>query len=211
MSTSDKNPPRPEQKRQAAESPLKKPEAETSRAQASDVERAANGKEAGLGSSSAPAGQHGPERDRARGAAGVPGAGDPVAAAHPRGIDVLNDEFSDSTIDADGKNAEARKDAPTIVSQATLVNAVPTPAEGLGGFDSRPGGELPMMALRDGYELVDHGAVPPAAQPGPIFMTGTVDDEAEARAAAARGVSYVAHRLRPERLIEIRPRRRTTH
>jgi hypothetical protein len=216
MSTTDKNPPRSEQQREAAESPLKKPETETSHAHASDVERAASAQEASLGAAVAPHGQQAREPDEpreARGAQWATGVGDPVYAAHPRGIDVVNDETLDDTVDADGKNWEAKRNDQegwprehAIVSQATLVNAVPTRYEGLGGFDSRPGGELPLMALRDGYEVIDHGVVPPIEQPGPISVTTMTDGGSD-----VRRMPYAAHRRRPERLIEIRIRREAKH
>jgi Protein of unknown function (DUF3005) len=219
MSTTDKNPPQSEQKREAAGSPLKKPETETARAHAKDVERAASGAEAGLGHAKGTGEQRAPEPERdarpeEQHIEGTPGAGDPVQCAHPRGTDVVNDEGPDSTVDTDGKDAAAKRKGQyiqAIVSQATLVNAVPTSDEGLGGFDSRAGGELPVMALRDGYELVDRGVVPAAEQPRPIFTSTMSDESLVARDAAARGESYAAHRLRPERLIEIRLRQSAKH
>ncbi|MCG1017707.1 MULTISPECIES: DUF3005 domain-containing protein [Burkholderiaceae] len=211
MDSTDKNPPQPEQRRQAAESLLKKPETETARAQVSDIERASSGKEAGLGnmqSTSSPGATSYAPR------AGIDGPADPVQAAHPRGTDLLNNDATDNTVDTDGKNAEAKKtgqNIQAIVSQATLDNAVPTPARGLGGFDSRVGGELPLIALRDSYELVDHGVVTPVELPHPALESTLTDRESLAVAAAARGESYAAHRLRPERLIEIRLRGGAKH
>lgn len=211
MDSTDKNPPQPEQRRQAAESPLKKPETETARAQVSDIERAASGKEAGLGNM--PSTSSSPDATSRKPRAGIDGLADPVQSAHPRGTDLRNNDATDNTVDTDGKNAEAKKTSPNIqaiVSQATLDNAVPTPARGLGGFDSRVGGELPPIALRDSYELVDHGAVTPVEAPHPA-LESTMTRESPATAAAARGESHAAHRLRPERLIEIRLRSGVKH
>ncbi|MCG1053868.1 DUF3005 domain-containing protein [Mycetohabitans sp. B5] len=211
MDSTDKNPPQPEQRRQAAESPLKKPETETARAQVNDIERASSGKEAGLGnmqSTSSPGATSCEPR------AGIDDPADPVQAAHPRGTDLLNNDATDNTVDTDGKNAEAKKtgrNIQAIVSQATLDNAVSTPARGLGGFDSRVGGELPLIALRDSYELIDHGVVTPVESPHPAFESTMTDRESLATAAAARGESYAAHRLRPERMIEIRLRSGAKH
>ncbi|MCG1041606.1 DUF3005 domain-containing protein [Mycetohabitans sp. B8] len=212
MDSTDKNPPQPEQRRQAAESPLKKPETETARAQVSDIERASSGKEAGLGNLQPTSSSPGATSREPR--AGIDGPADPVLSAHPRGTDLRNNDATDNTVDTDGKNAEAKKTGPNIqaiVSQATLDNAVPTPARGLGGFDSRVGGELPLIALRDNYELVDHGVVTPIESPHPAFESTMTDRASLASAAAARGESYAAHRLRPERLIEIRLRGGAKH
>jgi hypothetical protein len=209
MDSTDKNPPQPEQRRQAAESPLKKPETETAHAQVNDIERASSGKEAGLGQSTSSPGAT-PYEPRA----GIDGRADPVQLAHPRGTDLRNNDATDNTVDTDGKNAEAKKtgqNIQAIVSQATLDNAVPTPARGLGGFDSRIGGELPLIALRDNYELVDHGVVTPVESPHPALESTMIDRESLATAAAARGESYAVHRLRPERLIEIRLRSGARH
>ncbi|KAG0164982.1 hypothetical protein DFQ28_009315 [Apophysomyces sp. BC1034] len=212
MDTADKNPPQPEQRRQAAESLLKKPETKTAHAQASDIERAAREKETGLGGAQlAPSPSNAAPRTPR---AGIDGPGDPVQSARPRGTDLRNDDATDNTVDTDGKNAEAKKTGQhiqAIVSQATLDNAVPTPAEGLGGFDSRVGGELPPLALRDGYELVDRGVVAPVEAPHPALKSTMTDPESLAGAAAARGKSYAAHRLRPERLVEIRVRASAKH
>jgi hypothetical protein len=73
-------------------------------------------------------------------------------------------DATDNTVDTDGKSLEAKRDASVwhdnvITSNATLDNNVPTPAAGLGGVDSRPGGNLPEVRARDGYRVVYCGTV----------------------------------------------------
>lgn len=91
-------------------------------------------------------------------------SGDPVARANSRIVstDNANMAATDNTVDTDGKTLEARKDESSwhdniISSNATLENNVPVPSQGLGGFDSRRGGNLPLIAPRDGYRVVQCG------------------------------------------------------
>lgn len=86
---------------------------------------------------------------------------DPVARAASRivSVDSAGMAASDSTVDTDGKTAEARRALPewhdnTIWSNATPENYVPTPAWGLAGFDSRATGSLPAIAPQAGYRVV---------------------------------------------------------
>lgn len=89
---------------------------------------------------------------------------DPVARANSRIVstDNANMAATDDTVDTDGKSLEARKNESAwhdniISSNATLENNVPVPAQGLGGFDSRLGGNLPLIAPREGYRVVFSG------------------------------------------------------
>jgi hypothetical protein len=137
--------------------------------------------------------------------------------AHPRGIDLMNDLSLDDTVDTDGKNRDAQRAAEghpygpdnVVGSQATLVNAVQVPPEGLGGFDSRVFGALPPIALKPGYEMVDRGVVAPilSREQVALFSLGTDEPRAE----ATGGRPYALNHLRPGRAIEIRPKGTTQH
>ncbi|WP_118179741.1 DUF3005 domain-containing protein [Paraburkholderia phosphatilytica] len=98
--------------------------------------------------------------------AGAEASGDPVRRAAQRivSVDVANSGASDSSIDTDGKGLEAAREASgwtdnVVTSEATGDNAIATPDEGLGGFDSRVGGNLPGIAARPGWRVRSHGAV----------------------------------------------------
>jgi hypothetical protein len=91
---------------------------------------------------------------------------DPVARANAHIVSVDNAAMaaSDNTVDTDGKGLEARKDASpwqdnVINSNATLDNNVPVPPDGLVDLDSRPGGNVPLVATRDGWRVAYHGTV----------------------------------------------------
>ncbi|WP_035476035.1 DUF3005 domain-containing protein [Burkholderia sp. WSM2230] len=91
---------------------------------------------------------------------------DPLQRARSRtvSVDTANTASMDNTVDTDGKNLEARKDESAwhdnvISSNATLENHVPAPAAGLGGIDSRAGGNLPLVAARDGWQVTYRGTV----------------------------------------------------
>ena len=79
----------------------------------------------------------------------------------PAGIDVDNDYSSDSTVDTDGKDHDAKRlgrlEDSEVVSNATSANATPTPPEGLAGIDSRKGGNSPGVLAEDGKHVVDLG------------------------------------------------------
>jgi hypothetical protein len=82
-----------------------------------------------------------------------------------------NDRTHDSTVDTDGKNLEAARLAghsaigpdEITTTNATLVNSMPEAGDGLGGFDSRVGGNHLLLALEPGYELIDKGMSAPQA------------------------------------------------
>ena len=79
----------------------------------------------------------------------------------PAGIDVDNDYSSDSTVDTDGKDHDAKRlgrlEDSEVVSNATEANSTPTPPEGLAGIDSRHGGDSPGVLAEDGKQVVDLG------------------------------------------------------
>ena len=88
-------------------------------------------------------------------------SGDPVERAASRivGVDTQGMGSTDDTVDADAKSIEARRDLSgwhdnVIASNATLENNVPTPAAGLGGFDSRMTGNLPAILPKPGWRVV---------------------------------------------------------
>ncbi len=85
---------------------------------------------------------------------------DPVkrAASRISTVDHANMTATDNTVDVDGKRIEARRGASAsldnvIYSNASLENSVPAPAQGLGGIDSRPGGNFPQVAPRAGWRV----------------------------------------------------------
>ena len=91
---------------------------------------------------------------------------DPVARANARIVSVDNAGMaaSDDTVDTDGKGLEARRDASiwqdnVINSNASLENNIPVRAQGLVDFDSRPGGNVPIITTRDGWRVAYHGTV----------------------------------------------------
>ncbi|KVR62784.1 2-oxoglutarate dehydrogenase [Burkholderia cepacia] len=98
-------------------------------------------------------------------------SGDPVRRAAGRivTLDNANMAMTDNTVDVDGKGMEARTGASelqdnVIYSNASLDDAVETPDEGLGGIESRPGGNMPQIATRPGWRVrhvgdvdVEHG------------------------------------------------------
>lgn len=98
-------------------------------------------------------------------------SGDPVRRAAGRivTLDNANMAMTDDTVDVDGKGMEARTGATewhdnVIYSNASLDDAVDTPDEGLGGIESRPGGNVPQIATRPGWRVryvgdvdVEHG------------------------------------------------------
>jgi hypothetical protein len=128
---------------------------------------------------------------------------------HPRGADVANDDTLDNTVDADGKSREARHDmemrehSPDAVinSNATLVNYVPSPADGLGGFDSRPARNGLLLALERGFRMIDRGMVAPQVM--------DVEEKLRYEGRDPHGNTlrgrkhYALNHLRPSRLFEI--------
>lgn len=154
MTTNESNESRKEQKEQAHQSPLKKPETETAHADQADVGAAAQGHNPG--SKPSPHTDAGPDgaavETPPRKKAMLP------EDVRPRGIDVDNDNSSDSTVDTDGKDHDAKRlgrlEDSEVISNASSDNEVPTPAEGLAGIDSRPGGNRPAIQTQDGRSVV---------------------------------------------------------
>jgi hypothetical protein len=117
---------------------------------------------------------------------------DPVQRAKSRtvSVDAANTASTDNTVDTDGKSLEAAKEQSSwhdnvISSNATLENNVPAPAAGLGGIDSRPGGNFPLVAPRDGWRVSYHGTVYIERRNGSLAghviqfdATGAIDDTA---------------------------------
>ncbi|RQR28196.1 MULTISPECIES: DUF3005 domain-containing protein [unclassified Burkholderia] len=123
-------------------------------------------------------------------------------SAHPRSIELDNDDTHDSTVDTDGKNREAARLAsggafsPDQItgSNASLVNAMPEAGDGFAGFDSRPGGNHPAFALRAGYVVIEKGFDAPSQAGDKLY--GPVH--------RMYGSAYwPGHGRRPERVIEI--------
>jgi hypothetical protein len=91
---------------------------------------------------------------------------DPVARANARitSVDNAGMAASDNTVDTDGKGLEAKRDPSpwqdnVIYSDATLENNIPVRPEGLVDLDSRRGGNLPVVATREGWRVAYHGTV----------------------------------------------------
>ncbi|RQS58412.1 DUF3005 domain-containing protein [Burkholderia sp. Bp8963] len=87
-------------------------------------------------------------------------SGDPVRRAASRivTLDNANMAATDNAVDVDGKGMEARQDASkwhdnVIYSNASLDDSVDTLDEGLGGFESRPDGNLPLVSARPGWRV----------------------------------------------------------
>ena len=91
-----------------------------------DAVKAASGQEAGLGADKRR------QRSSKADAACDAGSARRDMRSHPRGLDVLNDESLDDTVDADGKNRDAKRDMEmrerepdaVVTSNATRVNFV---------------------------------------------------------------------------------------
>ncbi|KVD40806.1 hypothetical protein WS89_22370 [Burkholderia sp. MSMB1072] len=124
-----------------------------------------------------------------------------TARAHPRSIELDNDDTHDSTVDTDGKNREASRLAgagpisPDQVtrSNASLVNAMPEAGDGFAGFDSRPDGNHPAFALRAGYRVIEKGFDAPPAGDAPFGPVHRMHGSAY----------WPGHGRRPERVIEL--------
>lgn len=91
---------------------------------------------------------------------------DPVARANARitSVDNAGMAASDDTVDTDGKGLEARRNESiwhdnVINSNATLENNIPVRSDGLVDLDSRPGGNMPIVATREGWRIAYHGRV----------------------------------------------------
>lgn len=93
-------------------------------------------------------------------------SGDPVARANARitSVDNAGMAASGTTVDSDGKGLEARRDASmwqdnVIHSNATPENGIPVAADGLVDLDSRAGGNVPIVATREGWRIAYHGTI----------------------------------------------------
>jgi len=122
--------------------------------------------------------------------------------AHPRSVELDNDDTLDSTVDTDGKQREAARLASGCAfspdqitrSNASLVNAMPEAGDGFAGFDSRPGGNHPAFALRAGYAMIEKGfAAPSPAADAPFGPVHRMYGSAY----------WPGHGRRPERVIEL--------
>jgi hypothetical protein len=200
MSDAQANDSKDKQAQHAADSPIKKPAAETAHVKLSDAKKAAAGGEAHADSSTRP--------DVSTSAYTTTGP-DGVREARPIGADVVNDGTLDDTVDADGKNIQAQRydemlahDPDSVInSNATTVNYVDTPDDGLGGFDSRTGRNGVLLMLERGWRMIDRGMVAPPVR--------EVEDKLRYEGRDAHGHTlrgrkhYALNHLRPSRLFEI--------
>jgi hypothetical protein len=79
-------------------------------------------------------------------------------------VEVAGTAASNSSVDADGKTAEARRDVRerhdnVVTSNATMENHVVEPGDGLAGFDSRTVRAVPHIAALPGYRVEVRGHV----------------------------------------------------
>jgi hypothetical protein len=198
MNDANSNDPKDKQSEHVAKSPIKTPGAETAHVKMSDAQKAASGGEAHAGANA--------RADLSTSAADTTIGPDGVREMRPRGADVLNDDTMDDTVDADGKNIQAQRydemmrEEPDAVinSNATTVNYVDTPDDGLGGFDSRPGRNGVLLMLERGWRMVDRGMVAPAV---PEVEDKLRFEGRDAHGHALRGRKhYALNHLRPSRL-----------
>jgi len=200
MNNAEGNEPQGKQNDRVADSPIKTPATETAHVMASDAMKAEAGEQAHAGAGAARGGST-PTDAR-------PGP-DGAMERHPRGADVINDDTLDDTVDTDGKNIQAKREAEmlarepdsVIFSNATLVNNVPEPNDGLGGFDSRPARHGLALALERGCRLIDQGMVAPAL---PEVEDHLRFESRDPHGHTLRGRKhYALNHLRPSRLIVI--------
>jgi hypothetical protein len=203
MNNAESNDPKEKQNAQAAQSPIKTPSAETAHVQSGDAHTAAAGGEAHAGAHAKQ-----PRRDPAAYADTEIGP-DGLREQRPRGADVVNDDTLDDTVDADGKNIQAKRydqmleDEPDAVinNNATPVNYVDTPDDGLGGFDSRKGRNGLLLMLERGYRMIDRGMVAPSVK---VVEEQLTFETRDAHGHKLRGRRhYALNHLRPSRLFEI--------
>lgn len=200
MNNAEANESQDKQTDRAADSPIKTPSAETAHVSKGDAAKAASGGEAHAG---ADAKQESPRlQDPVTGPRGTP-------EARPRGIDVANDDTLDDTVDADGKNIQAKRyeqmqasqPDSVIANNATLANHVRESKDGLGGFDSRPARNGVLLALERGYRMIDRGMVPPSILE---VEERQVFESRDAHGHTLRGRKhYALNHMRPSRLFEI--------
>ncbi|KVH29811.1 DUF3005 domain-containing protein [Burkholderia cepacia] len=165
MQNAESNPTPQQQREQIAKSPVKTPAAGDMPDAATQATEVAEGGKRPLT----------PEAVAAKTPTGLPpidvgahavDSGDPVRRAAGRivTLDNANMAMTDNTVDVDGKGMEARTGASelqdnVIYSNASLDDAVDTPDEGLGGIESRPGGNMPLIATRPGWRVRHVGDV----------------------------------------------------
>jgi hypothetical protein len=171
MNNAEQNQTQAEQKREAAESPAKGPAEDTSAIQSPDIHKAANQPTRDKGNR--PSEQSAPDDTLSED--DLPRDHAPTSdfdEVKPRSVDHYNTGATDDTVDTDGKNREAQLDPSpmrdnVIANNPTLDNNVPVPAFGLGGFDSRQGGNEPPIATRPGSHVVSKGTVTGIESPDP--------------------------------------------
>jgi len=189
------------QKEQIADSPIKTPAAETAHVKMSDAMKVASGGEARAGAGVAVKAETTKE--------GMHVGPQGLYEKPPRGVDVANDDGPDDTVDADAKSIHARREAEMLArepdsvinSNATPVNYVPEPGDGLGGFDSRPGRNGVLLALERGYRLIDRGMVAPTV---PEVEDKFRFEGRDPHGHTLRGRKhYALNHMRPSRLFEL--------
>ncbi|MGI4862240.1 MAG: DUF3005 domain-containing protein [Janthinobacterium lividum] len=227
MSTAESNVPRKEQEEQARQSPMKRPETETANAQPEDIGHAAREDAGRSAPADASVGQsaYGHETEHPRNRAQLP------EDVHPRGVDVDNDDTTDSTVDTDGKDRDARRNArmedSEVVSNAslgnaslggidgaagavsggaTLDNAVEAPVTGLAGIDSRPGGNRPAV-LSDAGQAPTYTGVLEAPDLGLYGAAGEPPATEEADAAARFAEHVPPNHARVGQTVRIEPKK----
>jgi Protein of unknown function (DUF3005) len=210
MNNAQNNESQDKQAQRAADSPLKKPETETAKAQPGDVAAAAEGRETGpkkgLQAGPGQAGSSTPDSSLEN--AGPLGETNVTHQA----MDVLNDDTLDDTVDADGKNRDASRDETMLEHNpnafvgvdATLVNSRYEQGDGLGGFDSRPARNGLALALEEGFSVVDKGMIAPDVEEVERQYEFV---ERDPHGYNLRGRKHFAiNHVRPSRLIEIQRR-----
>lgn len=184
---SSTNPPRDEQHSQAAQSPAKEPANETATIRPAEAKKASSMRDGPVQPNPAVTNQevlagHSPFTPERRPAASL-------AQVRPRDLGVSNDVSMDSTVDTDGKDSEARRDLPilrdhVISSNASLDDSVATPDLGLGGIESRPGGNMPLIAAAPGYRVEYLGSV---SEISPWLVVETAEMAGKAGRASGAG------------------------
>jgi hypothetical protein len=199
MNNAESNESQDKQTDRVADSPIKTPAQETAHVSMSDANKAAAGGEAHAGA--------GAMTERTKEGMHVGPQG--VYEKSPRGADVANDDGLDDTVDADMKNIHAQREAEMLArepdsvinSNATLVNHVPEPGDGLGGFDSRPARNGVLLALERGWRVIDRGMVAPTV---PEVEDKVRYEGRDPHGHTLRGRKhYALNHLRPSRLIEL--------
>lgn len=199
MSNLESNPPREVQEEQARQSPVKRPETETSDLSPSEVAHA--DQPGNKNRSGQPDAQGDTDRPYGHETEHPDGVSSEIEDVTPRSVDTANDDLSDDTVDTDGKARDAMLRRPGedqyVSSNATLENAVPTPAVGLAGIDSRPGGNVPAILPREGSEVryegvVEDDAAYPAAG-GDRVLPADLDPVPRNESRTAHRVSIVPH------------------